>query len=72
MHVVGLRLLVALPPFLPPVFFPNLLVRFATSAVSLALEGTNVALFIVSDAIACVSFSNTEFLVVAVAARLSK
>ena len=70
-HVLGLRLYAAVPLVSPPAFLPNFLVRFVTSAASLAFVATNALLFVVSIAIADVSCSNTTLSVVAAAARLS-
>ena len=71
-HVLGLRLSAAVPLLSPPVFLPNFLVRFVTSAARLAFLETNASLSVVSVTIADVSCSNTNFSVVAAAERLSK
>ena len=52
---------VFVPLVLMPVFHPNLLVRFVTSAASLEFVATNASLLIVSAAIAAVSCSSTTF-----------
>ena len=71
-HVLGMRLSDAVPLVSLLAFRPNFLVRFLTSAVSLASVAINASLMVVSIAIADVSCSNKNLSVVAAAARLSK
>ena len=71
-HVLWLRLSAAVPLVPPPVFLPNLLVRFVTSSASLVFVATNVFMLVVSVANADVRCSKTTFSVVASAASLSK
>ena len=70
MHVLGLRLSAVVPLVSLPAFRPNLLVRFVTSAASLAFVATTALLLVVRAAIVAMSCSSTNFSVVASAARL--
>ena len=69
-QVLGIRLSVVVPLVSLPAFGPNLLVRFVTSAASLAFVATKASLLVFSGAIAAVSCSSTTFSVVVAVARL--
>ena len=63
-QVLGICLYSVVPLVLLPEFCPNLLVKFVTSAASLAFVATKAFLLVVSAAIEAVRCSSTTFSIV--------